>query len=99
MFCAQDFVFFEGARSVKKLVFLSLTVFTAICLMVATEQRAWGYVDPGSGLLVLQSLASMMAACGFFFRRRIKNLFARKAAAPQVVTQVVVKENNPAKVA
>jgi len=46
--------------------------------MVATERRAWGYVDPGSGLLALHASASMMAAFGYLIRRRIRTLFGKK---------------------
>ncbi len=58
---------------------ISLAVFTLLCVVVATERRAWGYVDPGSGLLALQSAASMMAALGYLLRRRLKRLFTKKA--------------------
>ena len=46
--------------------------------MLATERRAFAYVDPGSGLLALQSIGSMLAAAGFFMRRRIMGLFNKK---------------------
>jgi hypothetical protein len=46
--------------------------------MLATERRAMAYVDPGSGLLALQSIGSMLAAAGFFMRRRIMGLFNKK---------------------
>jgi hypothetical protein len=41
------------------------------------------YVDPGSGLLALQSAASIVAAGAFFLRRKIRALFSgqRKAEA------------------
>jgi len=46
--------------------------------MLATERRAMAYVDPGSGLLALQSIGSMLAAAAFFMRRRIMGLFNKK---------------------
>lgn len=46
--------------------------------MLATERRAMAYVDPGSGLLALQSIGSMLAAAGFFMRRRIMGLFNKR---------------------
>jgi hypothetical protein len=46
--------------------------------MLATERRAMAYVDPGSGLLALQSIGSMLAAAAFFMRRRIMGLFSKK---------------------
>jgi hypothetical protein len=63
-----------------------LLLFIFMCAMVATERQALAYVDPGSGLLVLQTMASMAAACGYFFRRRIKNLFGRKTSQDANVT-------------
>jgi hypothetical protein len=58
---------------------LSLAVFTCFWALVATSRNAWGYVDPGSGLLALQTFASVMAACGFFLRRRLKSFFGIKS--------------------
>jgi hypothetical protein len=62
----------------KRLISLSLTIFCCACLMLATERRAMAYVDPGSGLLALQSIGSMLAAAAFFMRRRIIGLFNKK---------------------
>ena len=64
----------------KRFVSFTLAVFIGFCVLVATDRRAWGYVDPGTGLLALQSFASMLAAAGYFLRRRIKALFTRKEA-------------------
>lgn len=61
----------------KSLISISLAALTCFCLLVASERRAWGYVDPGSGLLALQSAASVVAAGAYFLRRRIKALFSR----------------------
>jgi hypothetical protein len=36
------------------------------------------YVDPGSGLLALQSAASVMAAAAFFLRRKIRAVFGAR---------------------
>jgi len=62
----------------------SLAVFTCFFVLVATSRSAYGYVDPGSGLLALQTFASVMAACGFFLRRRLKSLFGGKSQADAV---------------
>ena len=63
-----------------KRFFLSalLAVFTAYCVMVATARPAYGYVDPGSGFLAVQTIASVAAAFGYFLRRRIRTLFSKK---------------------
>ena len=64
--------------NLKRLLSFSLAVFTCVCLLLATDRSAYAYVDPGSGLLALQSAASVMAAVGYFMRRRIGALFGRK---------------------
>ena len=68
----------------KRLLSFALGCLVCVCVLVATEQRAMAmYVDPGSGLLVLQSAASLLAAAAFFLRRKIRALFGgrRKADA------------------
>jgi len=64
----------------KKFSSIVLALFIGFCLLVATDHKAYGYVDPGTGMLALQSVASMAAAAGYFMRRRIKALFTRKDA-------------------
>lgn len=71
----------------KRLAMWSLGLFCCVCLMVATEQRAMAYVDPGSGLMVIQGAASVAAAVGYFFRRKLFGLFGKSEAvkAPAAV--------------
>ena len=65
----------------KRFLSVSLAIFSCLCLVVATERRAYAYVDPGSSVMALQAVASMMAATGFFLRKRIKALFTRNKSA------------------
>ena len=65
----------------KRLISLSLAVLITLCMIVASERRAWGYVDPGSGLIALQTIASVVAAWAYMVRRRIRAFFTRKEAA------------------
>jgi hypothetical protein len=67
-----------AARGVR----FSLGVVCCLCVLVATERRALAYVDPGSGLLALQSIASMAAAAAYFLRRKIAVLFRREEKKP-----------------
>ena len=83
----------------KRLISLSLSVFTCLCLMLATERRAMAYVDPGSGLLALQSIASMMAAAAFFLRRRIMGLFTRKKPLDSAASPVTARKEDSRKAA
>ena len=78
-----------------------LAIFSCLCLMVATERRAFAYVDPGSGFMALQAIASVMAATGYFLRTRIKALFTRKKpenaqAKPTLVLPVKNDSRNAA---
>jgi hypothetical protein len=70
----------------KRFSMFSLACFIGFCLLIATDRSASAYyVDPGSGLLALQSAASVMAAFGYFMRRRIRALFSsREEAAVQI---------------
>ncbi len=63
----------------KRLPLAALAFVTFLFALIATSRPAYGYVDPGSGLLALQTFASVMAACGFFLRRRLKSLFRIKS--------------------
>jgi hypothetical protein len=69
----------------KRVLSLSLAVLCGICLVVATEHRAYAYVDPGSGLLALQSIAAAAAAGVYYMRRRIAALFGRRKPAVETV--------------
>jgi hypothetical protein len=87
----------------KRITSLSFAVLTVVCLVVATERRAWGYIDPGTGLVALQSIASVAAACSYFMRRRILSLFGggagKEKIAARVPVEVVGEQGAPRKVA
>jgi len=78
----------------KRIVSASLAVFIFFCMLIATERQAFGYVDPGSGLLALQSLASVAAAFGYFMRRRIRGLFDRTDGTKAVIPVAATKDNS-----
>jgi hypothetical protein len=63
----------------KRLLSFSLATFITVCMIVASERRAFAYVDPGSGLIALQTFASVMAAYAYIVRRRIVAFFQRNA--------------------
>jgi len=69
----------------KRLISVSLSVVMIFCLLLATDRRAFGYVDPGSGLIALQTAASIAVASLYAVRRRIRRYFTTdKKAAPAV---------------
>ncbi len=67
----------------KRLISFSLMVFCCLCLVVATDRHAYAYVNPGDGLLALQSIASVAAAAGYFMRRRIAVFFGGDKNVPE----------------
>ena len=83
----------------KHLTSVALSLFICFCLVIATARQAFGYVDPGSGLLALQSAASIAAACAYFLRRRIRSLFVRSNDADKESDVVPAKETTTIKAA
>lgn len=60
--------------------FFTLLLFLSLSL--ATERQAHAYVDPGSSLLIIQSLGALASGAAFYFRRRVKKLFTRRGVEP-----------------
>lgn len=63
-----------------KLMYFAITVGLFLSLGLALERPAYAYVDPGSGLLVYQSLGAAFTGTLYYFRRRLKALFLRNPA-------------------
>lgn len=64
-----------------KLKYFALTVALFIALSFSFEQQAHAYVDPGSSLLLFQSLSAIVTGTVFYFRRRLKALFTRPSTS------------------
>ena len=60
-----------------KLAYFSLTLAMFFTVALSFEQRAHAYVDPGSGLLILQGVGTVLTGVLFTLRRRIRALFTR----------------------
>ncbi|HLJ77122.1 MAG TPA: hypothetical protein VKT75_06900 [Acidobacteriaceae bacterium] len=60
-------------------------IYFAVCgvwvfvVLVATAQPLHAYIDPGSGLLLIQAAGSTLAGIGYLLRRRIREFFRRLA--------------------
>jgi len=65
-----------------KLRYFALTLALIPCLALCFERHAYAYVDPGSGLLVCQSIGTLFAGALFYFRLRVRNLI-RKVSSKQ----------------
>ena len=83
----------------KRLISLSLAFVITICMIVGSERRAWGYVDPGSGLIALQTIASVAAAYVYMIRRRILAFFSRKKENPAAILPVPSKTGDSREIA
>jgi hypothetical protein len=89
----------EERLSMKRLISFSLAFVITICMIVGSERRAWGYVDPGSGLIALQGIASVAAAYVYMIRRRILAFFSRKKENAAVVLPVANKTGESREIA
>ena len=69
-----------------RLKYIAVTVALFIGVSFCLEQRAYAYVDPGSSLLLFQSISAMFTGALFYFRKRIKALFTRSSTDSNDVT-------------
>jgi hypothetical protein len=76
----------------KRFISFSLAIFITLCMMVGSERRAWAYVDPGTGLIALQTLASVAAAYAYYVRRKIAKFFSgKKKKVPTAVLPIAAE--------
>jgi hypothetical protein len=72
-----------------RIAYFFVTVAMLCCLCLSLERRAYAYVDPGSGLLMLQAAGTVLTGVLFTLRRRIKALFTRSKPAEPTVNETV----------
>jgi len=58
-------------RCFAQVLYGTMVAFWVLTVLCVTSKPAYGYVDPGSGLLLLQVLGSTFAGAAFLIRRRI----------------------------
>jgi len=58
-------------------------------LCLALEPKAYAYIDPGSGLLMLQAAGTILTGILFTLRRRIKSLFTRNKSEPTAAIETL----------
>ena len=76
-----------------KLLYWCLTFLLLLTLGMTFELPARAYTDPGSALLLFQSIGAVASGALFYFRRSVKRLFTRNdpskaVAAPAVMSRV-----------
>ena len=64
-----------------RFTYLLVTCGLIACVWVATEGHAYAYVDPGTGLYLLQGMSSVFAGVLFYFRKRLKGILRRSRPA------------------
>lgn len=77
---------------ILKLTYWTVTLLFVVALGLAFEQPAHAYADPGSTLLLFQSLGAVASGVLFYFRRKLKRLFVRSqpkesASSPAVMSR------------
>ena len=60
-----------------KLKYLAVSFAMIVCLGLSMERRAYAYTDPGSTLLIFQSLSAVFSGGLFYFRKRLKSLIVK----------------------
>jgi hypothetical protein len=58
-----------------------------LVLLAAFAKPAYGYVDPGSGLLAVQVGGSMLAGALFILRSKIRRLFGLTSPNKEIETE------------
>ncbi len=67
---------------IHKLKYFAVTLALFVAVGVLLERPAYAYVDPGSSLLVFQSISAIVTGALFYFRRRLKALITRTPVNP-----------------
>ncbi len=75
-----------------KLKYIAVTSLFLVFLGLSMERRAYAYTDPGSTLLVFQSLSAIFSGGLFYFRKRIKSLII-KSKEPEKDPQAKAERN------
>jgi hypothetical protein len=70
-----------------KLMYFAITALFFLALGFSLERPAYAYVDPGSSLLMFQSVSAVVTGALFYFRRRLKGLFGRTSAGPSTTSE------------
>jgi hypothetical protein len=69
-----------GAKTLKRTyraLILSLGVLQFAAILCALSKPAYGYVDPGSGLLAFQMISTTLAGAIFIVRRRLRTILGK----------------------
>ena len=62
-----------------RLQYCAVTTLLILALGICLERPAYAYVDPGSSLMIFQSISAVVTGTLFYFRRRLKALIGRSS--------------------
>ena len=82
----------------RRLVYVLLSCCMVWCVLVCLERPAYAYVDPGSGLFLLQGISTAFLGLLYVVRRRLKLLWRSKGDAVPATAPAGQMEPEPAKV-
>lgn len=71
----------------RRTALVALASLEVLVLLVALTKPAYGYVDPGSGLLAVQVGGSMLAGGLFILRSKIRRLFRMGTPEEKIETE------------
>ena len=69
---------------VRRTALVALASVELVVLLAALTKPAYGYVDPGSGLLAVQVGGSMLAGGLFILRSKIRRLFRMNSTEERI---------------
>jgi O-antigen/teichoic acid export membrane protein len=61
----------------KRLLQIVPSILILVGALMVFQQCAYAYTDPGTGLLAVQAVGSVVVAAGWYLRRKIYSLFHR----------------------
>jgi hypothetical protein len=70
-----------------KVKYAVVTALLFLALAVSLERPAYAYVDPGSSLLLFQSVSAVVTGALFYFRRRLKSLLGRPSGSSTTASE------------
>ena len=65
---------------------LCISLAMLVCLAVSLEDKAYAYIDPGSGLFILQGVGGFFAGVLYWTRKHIKALIRRPTPVETAAT-------------
>lgn len=76
-------------RPLQKIAYVLVTCGLLVCLLLTFERPAYAYVDPGSGLFLIQGVSSTFLGVLYVIRRKLKLTKGKKKPSSSEVSKSV----------